>query len=938
MPETPPRLLEREGQLAALRGAVSAAAAGEGGVVVVRGPAGAGKSSLLAALAVDDVAAGGQIRRARCGELEREFAFGVVHQLLDPLLRSASPEEADRLLSGAAASAAPLFGRGEEPVGAGAADASFAVLHGLYWLLATVAEESPLILVIDDLQWADEPSLRLCDFLARRIAELPVLLVAGVRVGESPEVEDLIDGWDAETLESPPLSVEATRVVVEAAVGEPIDADVAAAAHEATGGNPLLLSELARSLAHWDGAPTADVVRAAVPSSVARSVGRRLRRLTPEDLRAAQVLAVLGDGVALPVVAEVGGLDPVALAAATDRLEEAGFLGGRPPRFVHALIRQAVVDGVPGGERAELHTRAAASLRRGNADRELVVAHLLAAPPLGEPWTVELLREAGREAMRDGAAELAVRRFRRALEESGSEPDGEVLFELGTAELAAGDPRALATLRRAADSPRREIATAALAMLVSIAGGNEEVMGPALGLSLDLVEGEDSGTDDAGGAMLLQSMLNVLALEPAMTEARGRLLDLAGRQDDPGTLPLRALEAAGAGAERDAVVALAAPYLAGEASLGIPGLEGGHAWGAVVAANAVEEPTLVDPLLARLEVIAGRGASRIVAYFEGQFRGSRAAAVGQLPLAEAMLRGAIDNCMELTDHLLERTSIAELAGVLVRMGRLDEAEELIRPVADEELEGIRYVGCTWWTRRAELRAAQARWSEAVGDLRRVEAALAGWGWDTFPLGRGEALMALALIESGEPDEGVRRAEGAAAAARRRGIAGLEAAALLAQARGAGDPERALELAVATAEAARRSPDLVLRAEADLAHGAALRRAGQRKAARTVLGAAREAASRAGAAELLSRATEEYVVAGGRPQRIAVSGVDSLTPSERRTAELAAAGHTNREIAERLFVTRKTVEYTLGHVFQKLDISSRTRLPEFLGDGSAADQG
>jgi DNA-binding CsgD family transcriptional regulator len=120
-----------------------------------------------------------------------------------------------------------------------------------------------------------------------------------------------------------------------------------------------------------------------------------------------------------------------------------------------------------------------------------------------------------------------------------------------------------------------------------------------------------------------------------------------------------------------------------------------------------------------------------------------------------------------------------------------------------------------------------------------------------------------------------------------------------------------------------------RALADL--GAALRRAGCRAEAREPLRAGLDLAHRQGAWALAERARTELVASGARPRRVLLSGVDALTPSERRVADMAAAGRTNREIAQALFVTARTVEGHLTHVFQKLGLESRAELPRALAD-------
>ena len=171
-------LLEREGELGTLRGMVDEARLGRGGTVVVEGAAGSGKTALLRRLREEssDV----RVLRAVGGELEREFPFGVVRQLFEREVHGASGERRAALLAGAAAHAAPVVGAAPEPV----ADASFAVLHGLYWLAGALADETPLLLVIDDAHWCDAPSLRFLVFLARRAVELPLLVCVGARVNE----------------------------------------------------------------------------------------------------------------------------------------------------------------------------------------------------------------------------------------------------------------------------------------------------------------------------------------------------------------------------------------------------------------------------------------------------------------------------------------------------------------------------------------------------------------------------------------------------------------------------------------------------------------------------------------------------------------------------------------------------------------------------------
>ena len=176
--ETTILLLEREAQVAALEALAEAARSGGGRFAVIEGTAGMGKTRLLAEARAIAGAGGMRVLAARGGEFEGEFAYGIVRQLFEPLLASVSSDLREELLSGPAALVEPLFGAAQL---AGShdvpAEGSFAILHGLYWLAANVAFELPTLLAIDDLHWADTPSLRWLLYLTRRLEGVPLLVV-----------------------------------------------------------------------------------------------------------------------------------------------------------------------------------------------------------------------------------------------------------------------------------------------------------------------------------------------------------------------------------------------------------------------------------------------------------------------------------------------------------------------------------------------------------------------------------------------------------------------------------------------------------------------------------------------------------------------------------------------------------------------------------------
>ena len=175
-------LLEREQELACFDDVLRRIGDGVSAVIIVEGPAGIGKSRLVDALSAGAERDGIPVLSARCAHLERDFAFGVVRQLFETML--ADPSERERLLEGAAAPAAAVFDGVATP-SAAPGDGSFAALHGLYWLTVSLADGRPLVLVVDDLQWCDAPSLRYLAYIARRLSGAGIVLALTLRTGRA---------------------------------------------------------------------------------------------------------------------------------------------------------------------------------------------------------------------------------------------------------------------------------------------------------------------------------------------------------------------------------------------------------------------------------------------------------------------------------------------------------------------------------------------------------------------------------------------------------------------------------------------------------------------------------------------------------------------------------------------------------------------------------
>ena len=321
------------------------------------------------------------------------------------------------MLEGAAATAREVF---DGPAsGASGEESSFAILHGLYRLTVNLAEQAPLLLLVDDLQWCDEPSLRWLCYLVRRLDGLRVTLVCGVRPFERHAHAHLIG-----EIVRDPLTVSLhPQPLSERASAELIGGDevFARACSDATGGNPLLLVELAKALRSEgvtpDAAHVAEVATLA-PRAASRAVLVRLGRLSRDAAAVAHATAVLGDAAAFSLVAELAGLDDAAAVVAADQLVGAEvFADQAPTAFTHPLIRAAVYEDMPAHERSLAHERAARLLHGRGAGPGPVATQLVHAPPRAEAWVVDVLEQAARAAQRAGAPASAATYLTRALAE-----------------------------------------------------------------------------------------------------------------------------------------------------------------------------------------------------------------------------------------------------------------------------------------------------------------------------------------------------------------------------------------------------------------------------------------------------------------------------------------------------------------------------------------
>jgi DNA-binding CsgD family transcriptional regulator len=924
-------LIEREHELEQLRAMLEDVRSGRGGVAFVEAPAGHGKTALLRALRGEATAAGIRILAAIGAELERDFAFGIVRQLFEPELRLADDRRRARLFRDAAELARPVLIAGTATEAA--IDASHSRLHGLFWLTANLAEEHPLLIVVDDVHWADAPSLRFVDMLARRVEDLAVLVAVAARPYERGAEEQILASLASAPTVRPlrpgTLSARAVGRMVRARLGDQAQDAFVSACFESTAGNPLLLTELLGALARdgSSGAEDAHRVRQVVPENVTRAVVSRLRRLSPASLAFARALAVLGDRSQLPRIAALAGISRDDAAEEHAGLARAGLLEPGALRFVHPLVLGAVHADLVEGERSKWHRRAARLLAEDGARAEEIAIHLLQTSPAGDPWAAQALAAAGRQARCDGAPDVAQRLMRRALAEPPANEDRpEVLLDLGLAEAAIGSQNALGYLEQAAATGAPRLAARA-----------ERARGGVLGLTarageaLDALERAVALMEGAEGdvvAELRDDLLYARHYAGLSLAEQLPLLERAAYDGRTAALAHLAMIEAIRGAPAATVVELAVRALADGELIRrrFDQQPPYHAIQALIMVDAADEAAAAIELAAEA---ARRSGSRYGAAWVASTRTRWEHGFGDLRRAEDEARLVIDVFRSTTGPAgADDAGVLALADALLDRGRVAEAERALAELPAQWGPTARNRWLRGASQRARLRLAQGRPQEALPELQAQLQDDEARGRAVTARDRIRAALVTALAELGQQEQALALAHKQLAVARRRGLATSEARLLVARAHALAAPDRIATLQEAV-EAARRSPSRLVRAEALGELGAALRRTGERVAARAPLREARELAHLCGATGLEARAHEELLIAGARPQRVALSGVDALTAAERRVAELAARGYRNREIAQSLFVTLKTVEVHLGHAYAKLGIRGRSQLSDAL---------
>ena len=925
-----PDLLERERELEALREAVARTCEGAGSAVLIEARAGVGKSRLMAsarALARD---AGLEVLEARGAVLERELAFGVARQLFEQRVSSATEAERDALFAGAAGLSRRLLGH-EGPELAQDGDAAFGALHGLYWLTANLADHGPVVLAVDDAHWADPASLHFLGYLLRRLEGLSVLIVAAGRTPD-PEGErlwqELAEDPAAEVLQPRALSEAAAGQVLRNRLGPEVEDQFAAACHQATGGNPLFLRELVAALVDAEIEPTAEAsesVTTVGPPAVGRFVLHRLERLGPSATELARSVAVLG-GTSLALAARAAGLERAEARRVADLLVRAEIFAPETRLgFAHPIVEAAIYEELLPGDRAARHLAAARLLEETGAPVERAATHLLKSRPTGDGRSVAILRSAATSAAERGAPAASVAYLRRALEEPPAEPErGPILCELGRLEITQDEEAGHDHLQEALQTPGDPAVNAEAAIWLSRAAliwGRPEWAATTL-QAID----DQLATADAERALELEAeALTLTRLE----------LSLRHLVDDR----LTGFEQRAAGHPRYDPVAHI--HAASEHLLrGEPAAEAADEVEAALAAGPPADPyafgTAIEVLVrTERDDAAGRWLELAIDAARAYGLGLRLAGLHAQRALIKLGQGAVGDAEVDVQTALRLAGerhfmIPRIVGLGIRValerGESEAAAEVAERYGGDALARERILIDEYLVSRGQLLIARGDVRDGLADFLACGELLDSYGIARSTDWRSDAARALA--ELGDCERAERLAREGVAAARAFGAPRALARSLRAAGRVIGG-EEGLDLLEEAVSIVEPSPARLEAAHALADLGAELVETRRRREGRETLRLALEIAQKCGASALAERVRGDLGAGGGRPPRLELTGVEALTPAERKVCDLAASELTNRQIAQTLFVTEKTVELHLTSAYRKLGIRSRFQLASIM---------
>ncbi|MEV6604916.1 AAA family ATPase [Kutzneria sp. NPDC051319] len=916
-------LVGREAAVRRLRVAMAAVADGTGGCVLVDGPAGIGKTRLLAEIAVHAGEQGLAVARAAAAELDRIAPLSALLRAL----RAADPPVLDD------AAIAEL---------ADEKSSRFWVLDRLGDLIEEYTATRPLLVILDDIHWADELSALALRILVPALRSSPVLWLLARRLdtGDGPtrQAVDRLAAEGADTLTLPPLAEAGIARLCELALGAVPD-DALLELVRRSGGNPFLVEQLLRALLD-DGRVAIDGGRAELaatelPRVFLNIVDQRLRSLSPEARRLVDAVSVVGGPVTLHEAAGLIGVPAVQLFDAAEEAVRADVLvhAGFELAFRHDIVREAVYERLPGPVRHALHREAVTVLLAESRPVTEVAKHVVRGARKGDRRAIGVLLDAA-ASIEQRTPDTAAGLLLRALEVMDEQDEERI-------RVSADAVRLLASVGRLAEA--RELAGTAL-----IPGLDPTSQGSILvGLTEALKHvGEHAAVLDITGCALDRDAVPGPA-RAHLLAVRAHALLFSGRMDEAEAAGAGAMSAGQATDQQDAVVfGLAARTMVslsrGEVdtaiqlardAVGLAARAGGAAqrkqptlWLAR-ALGAADRFTEADALLE-----AGERDARQVGVVWSLplwhfYRAELRLAAGRLDEAEVEAEAGLLVTERFGAHALAIALLGTLAQVALRRDRLPEATGFLDRARTLTSAGIGEAPEDLNWALASVTVAEGDNAAALARLAPVSDALP----DRLLLftqdpGVAPQLVRLALA-AGAPAVASRAATAMSRlAARNPDIASLAGAE--AHANGLLRDDRVL--LTAAVRAYRSSPRVLARAAAAEDAARAEQAAGAKPAAQLLLDEALDIYGRCGAQRDHARVEQALRALGGRRGQVTrpaarKTGWDSLTEAEQRVVRLVAQGLTNRKVAAQLFLSPHTVDTHLRHAFAKLSVSTRVEL-------------